>query len=115
MALTARSDAKNRLGTLLLPMHVISTPVAQGLQIAGWLLTITGHVQITHKARTGFLTWIAANGVLIALSAYVGLWWSIGMFLTNTGICAWSCRRWPRERARQMSGAGMWPHAGLKG
>ena len=89
-------------------MEVSSTPVAQGLQIAGWLLTIMGQVQITLRARSGFVTWIAANTVLIALSAYVGLWWSIGMYLSNTCICAWSFRRWAREPGREMTDAKAW-------
>jgi len=64
------------------------------LQLAGWLLTVTGQVQVALKQRTGFITWIAANLVLIALSARAGLWWSIGMFCTNMAVCVWSCGRW---------------------
>ena len=64
------------------------------LQVAGWLLTALGQVQIALKLRQGFLTWIAANAVLIVLSVSVGLWWSIGMYLTNVGVCIWSYRRW---------------------
>ena len=64
------------------------------LQVAGWLLTALGQVQIALKLRQGFLTWIAANAVLIVLSVSVGLWWSIGMYLTNMGVCIWSFRRW---------------------
>ena len=64
------------------------------LQLAGWLLTALGQVQVALKLRQGFLTWIAANAVLIVLSASVGLWWSIGMYLTNVGVCIWSYCRW---------------------
>ena len=68
--------------------------VAQVLQIVGWLLTVCGQVQIGMQARRGFITWIAANAVLIVLCALVGLWWSIGMYVTNMGVCIWSYRRW---------------------
>ena len=67
------------------------------LQLAGWLLTALGQVQVALKLRQGFLTWIAANAVLIVLSASVGLWWSIGMYLTNVGVCIWSYRRWRND------------------
>ena len=50
-------------------------------------------MQVALKLRQGFLTWIAANAVLILLSAGVGLWWSTGMYLTNVGVCVWSYRR----------------------
>ena len=66
----------------------------EALQIAGWLLTVLGQVQIASKARRGFLTWIAANAVLIVLCMHAGLWWSIGMYATNVGVCLWSFRRW---------------------
>ena len=64
------------------------------LQIAGWLITLVGHAQMTFKRRAGWLTWIVANAVMIALCARVGFWWSIGMHLTNTMACVWSYRRW---------------------
>lgn len=66
----------------------------EALQIAGWLLTVLGQVQVASKARCGFLTWIAANAVLIVLCVHAGLWWSIGMYATNVGVCLWSFRRW---------------------
>ena len=74
-----------------------STLFIQSLQIAGWLLTVLGQLQIGLKVRQGFLTWIAANAVLIVLSAAVGLWWSIGMYVTNVGVCIWSYRRWTND------------------
>jgi hypothetical protein len=64
------------------------------LQIAGWLLTVVGQVQVGMKAREGFITWVLANGVLIVLCALLALWWSIGMYLTNVLVCVWSFRRW---------------------
>lgn len=67
---------------------------ATALQIAGWLLTVLGQVQVASKARCGFLTWIAANAVLIVLCVQASLWWSIGMYATNVGVCLWSFRRW---------------------
>jgi len=70
--------------------------VADVLQIAGWLLTVLGQVQVAVKARSGFMTWIAANAVLIALCIHVGLWWSIGMYATSVVVCLWSFRRWGR-------------------
>jgi membrane protein implicated in regulation of membrane protease activity len=78
-------------------MESTSTVLAQSLQIAGWLLTVLGQVQIGLKVRQGFLTWIAANAVLIALSGAVGLWWSIGMYVTNVAVCVWSYRRWTSD------------------
>ena len=74
-------------------MRVIM-PWIDVLQIAGWLLTVLGQVQVASKARCGFLTWFAANAVLIALCLHAGLWWSIGMYATNVGVCLWSFRRW---------------------
>jgi hypothetical protein len=59
---------------------VEAVPWAEALQIAGWLLTVLGQVQVASKARRGFLTWIAANAVLIVLCVHAGLWWSIGMY-----------------------------------
>lgn len=79
------------------PMESTSTFFAQSLQIAGWILTVLGQVQIGRKVRQGFLTWIAANAVLIVLSAAVGLWWSIGMYATNVAVCIWSYRRWVKD------------------
>jgi hypothetical protein len=67
---------------------------ADVLQIAGWLLTVLGQVQVALKARQGFITWIAANAMLIVLCVHVGLWWSVGMYVTNVGVCLWSFRRW---------------------
>ena len=78
-------------------MESSSTLFAQSLQIAGWFLTVLGQVQIGLKVRQGFLTWIAANAVLIVLSAAVGLWWSIGMYVTNVAVCIWSYRRWMND------------------
>ena len=78
-------------------MESTSTFFAQSLQIAGWFLTVLGQVQIGLKVRQGFLTWIAANAVLIVLSAAVGLWWSIGMYVTNVAVCIWSFRRWTND------------------
>jgi hypothetical protein len=73
--------------------------LADALQIAGWLLTVTGQVQVALKQRRGFITWIAANAVLVALCAVAGLWWSIGMYVTNVAVCAWSFVRWSPDAA----------------
>ena len=70
------------------------TVFRQALEIAGWLLTVVGQLQIAVKRRQGFLTWVVANGVMVVLAASVGLWWSIGMYLTNTAVCIWTFRRW---------------------
>ena len=72
---------------------------ADELQIAGWLLTVGGQIQVALKQRQGFITWIAANAVLIALCALVGLWWSIGMYVTNVAVCMWSFVRWGADAA----------------
>lgn len=72
---------------------------ADGLQNAGWLLTVVGQVQLALKQRQGFITWIAANAVLITLCAVVGLWWSIGMYGTNVAVCVWSFVRWSADAA----------------
>jgi len=82
------------LSKLLSTVELTSTHFIQALQIAGWILTVLGQIQIGLKSRQGFVTWIASNVVLIALCAAVGLWWSIGMYLTNVGVCIWSYRRW---------------------
>jgi hypothetical protein len=71
--------------------------LVDGLQVLGWLLTLLGQVQVARKRRAGFATWIVANLVLIALSARMGLWWSIGMYLTNIAVCAWSYRTWAED------------------
>jgi hypothetical protein len=71
------------------------------LQIAGWLLTVLGQVQVASKSRHGFLTWIAANVVLIALCVQTSLWWSIGMYATNVGVCLWSFQRWASKGGSQ--------------
>lgn len=73
------------------------TQLVDGLQVLGWLLTLVGQVQVARKRRAGFATWIVANLVLIALSARVGLWWSIGMYVTNIAVCAWSYRTWAED------------------
>ena len=67
------------------------------LQLVGWLLTVIGQVQIARRDRRGFLIWILANAVLVALCVAVGLWWSIGMYFTNAGVCCWSYMRWRSE------------------
>ena len=68
--------------------------LAEVLQIAGWLLTVAGQIQVARKQRLGFITWLAANAVLIALGAMVGLWWCIAMYLTNMAVCLWSFVQW---------------------
>lgn len=73
------------------------TQLVDGLQVLGWLLTLLGQVQVARKRRAGFATWIVANLVLIALSVRVGLWWSIGMYVTNIAVCAWSYRTWAED------------------
>lgn len=69
---------------------------ADELQIAGWLLTVVGQIQVALKQ---FITWIAANTILIALCVLVGLWWSIGMYATNVAVCVWSLVRWSADAA----------------
>lgn len=71
--------------------------LVDGLQVLGWLLTLLGQVPVARKRRAGFATWIVANLVLIALSARMGLWWTIGMYLTNIAVCAWSYRTWAED------------------
>ena len=34
---------------------------------------------------------------MVILAAGVGLWWSIGMYLSNTAVCVWTFRRWGRD------------------
>jgi hypothetical protein len=72
------------------------------LQVLGWILTLLGQVQVARNRRAGFVTWIVANIVLIGLSARVGLWWSIGMYLTNIAVCAWSFRAWAQAEEGRM-------------
>jgi nicotinamide riboside transporter PnuC len=67
------------------------------LQIAGWVLTVVGQVQVGRMSRAGFLTWIAANAVMIGLCVDAGLYWSVGMYATNAVICGWSFCRWPAD------------------
>ena len=78
--------------------NIHAVDAAGVLQITGWLLTVTGQVQLALKARSGFLTWVVANAVLIVLCVHAGLWWSIGMHGTNTLVCLWSYRRWGRRQ-----------------
>jgi hypothetical protein len=73
------------------------TTIRDALQIAGWALTVVGQVQVAMKVRQGFVTWVLANVAMIALSAHAGLWWSIGMYLTNVAVCLWSFRKWGCE------------------
>lgn len=68
--------------------------LSETLQIAGWVLTVLGQVQIGRMSRNGFLTWVVANLVMIVLCVQQGLLWSCGMYATNIVICAWSFRRW---------------------
>lgn len=64
------------------------------LQLAGWLLTVTGQVLVTARRRAGFVVWMVANVALIVLSLRVGLRWSALMFATNLLCCVWSFCRW---------------------
>lgn len=75
-------------------MEPSANAVAQSLQILGWALTLLGQVLNGLRLRQGFILWVAANVVMIGLAAYVGLWWSIGMYITNTLACLWSYRQW---------------------
>ena len=75
----------------------MESQLVNALQVLGWVLTLLGQVQVA-----GFATWIVANIVLIGLSARVGLWWSIGMYLTNIAVCAWSFRAWGQADAGRM-------------
>jgi hypothetical protein len=82
------------------------------LQITGWLLTVAGQIQVALKRRSGFVSWIAANAVLIAVCVQADLWWTAGMYLTNVGVCAWSFRRWTSAAgsARRLPEAGVRLH-----
>ncbi|KQW02818.1 nicotinamide mononucleotide transporter [Rhizobacter sp. Root1221] len=75
-------------------MEPSTSALAQTLQIVGWALTLLGQVLNGLRRRQGFILWVAANVVMIGLAAYVGLWWSIGMYVTNTLMCLWSYRQW---------------------
>lgn len=77
----------------------MNASIIDGLQIAGWALTVLGQVQVTHRLRSGFATWMAANLALIAVCMQAGLYWSIGMYATNLMVCAWSFHRWGRGLA----------------
>jgi len=81
---------------------MVEGQLVSALQVLGWILTLIGQVQVARKRRTGFVTWIVANIVLIGLSARVGLWWSIGMHLTNIAVCAWSFRAWAQADQGRM-------------
>lgn len=81
---------------------MVEGQLVSALQVFGWILTLLGQVQVARKRRAGFVTWIVANIVLIGLSARVGLWWSIGMYLTNTAVCAWSFRAWAQADQGRM-------------
>ena len=83
-------------------MVMVEGQLVSALQVLGWVLTLLGQVQVARKRRAGFVTWIVANLVLIGLSARVGLWWCIGMYLTNIAVCAWSFRAWERADAGRM-------------
>lgn len=75
-------------------MEPSASAVAQTLQILGWALTLLGQMLNGLRLRQGFILWVAANVVMIGLAAHVGLWWSIGMYTTNTLVCLWSYRQW---------------------
>jgi nicotinamide riboside transporter PnuC len=81
---------------------MVEGQLVSALQVLGWILTLLGQVQVARKRRAGFVTWIVANIVLIGLSARVGLWWSIGMYLTNIAVCAWSFRAWAQAEEGRM-------------
>ena len=81
---------------------IVESQLVNALQVLGWVLTLLGQVQVARKRRAGFATWIVANIVLIGLSAHVGLWWSIGMYLTNIAVCAWSFRSWAQADEGRM-------------
>ena len=76
---------------------MVEGQLVSALQVLGWILTQLGQVQVARKRRAGFVTWIVANIVLIGLSSRVGLWWSIGMYLTNIAVCVWSFRAWAAQ------------------
>jgi nicotinamide riboside transporter PnuC len=73
------------------------TTLKEVLQIAGWALTVVGQIQVALKLRQGFITWLVANFVMVALCVSLQLWWSIGMYLTNIAVCVWSFRKWTRD------------------
>ena len=81
---------------------MVDGQLVSALQVLGWILTLLGQVQVARKRRAGFVTWIVANIVLSGLSAHVGLWWSIGMYLTNIAVCAWSFRAWAKADEGRM-------------
>jgi hypothetical protein len=70
--------------------------LTNALQTVRWLLTLLGQFQLASKQRLGFLTWIGANGVLLSVCLRAGLWWTAGMYITNTLVCVWSYWRWAR-------------------
>jgi hypothetical protein len=81
---------------------MVEGQLVSALQVLGWILTLLGQVQVARKRRAGFVTWIVANIVLNGLSARVGLWWSIGMYLTNIAVCACSFRAWAQADQGRM-------------
>lgn len=74
-------------------------PMVCVLQVLGWILTLLGQIQVARRRRAGFATWVVANmSGLIGSSVRVGLWWHIGMYLTNVAECAWSFRAGPKTK-----------------
>lgn len=68
--------------------------LVQALQLVGWMLTLVGQVQIGNRVRGGFATWVLANLVMTVVAVHTGLYWSIGMYVTNIASCCWSYWRW---------------------
>jgi hypothetical protein len=68
--------------------------IIEGLQLAGWLLTLVGQVLVTLKFRSAFVVWGVANVCLFAVQVRAELYWAAGMFATNLAFCFWSFRRW---------------------
>lgn len=77
-----------------LPLLTFNLTPNDGLQLTGWLLTVTGQILVTARQRAGFAVWMVSNVALIVLSLRVGLRWSALMFATNLLCCIWSFWRW---------------------
>jgi nicotinamide riboside transporter PnuC len=83
-----------------LPLLTSNLTPNDGLQLTGWLLTVTGQVLVTARQRAGFVVWMVSNVALIVLSLRVGLLWSALMFATNLLCCIWSFWRWGASTRR---------------
>ena len=82
--------------SLVLSKESISTM----LQVAGFMLTLAGQIQVTRKHKSAFVLWSVSNVLIVLVNIIIGMPIMALMFMVNLAFCVWSYSEWNQEERR---------------